>query len=210
MGKLNVKFGDPVLGRKGNRVVCSITWKLSGLSKESMSLLCGSIINKCPHHWYEEMVTVKPDNDSVQDNPMLAQHIAITKAKARAYEKAEKLLSNAYKVAKTAYLEMSEAAFYLGKTCEREALYISEISGIDNIPLENRDGLDLRLIKQQDGNYVLRGLYNSIRVIFYDGNKIKAIDPNGGPYLSIGMEVPKTGITIKAIKRVRGKYKIFV
>ena len=66
---------------------------------------------------------------------------------------------------------------------------------MSKIKLFNRDGADLYLVPKDD-YYVLDGpdLYKSYFRIIYDGTdpyvgKVRAIDPPGGPYMSIGYSV---------------------
>ena len=66
---------------------------------------------------------------------------------------------------------------------------------MSKIKLFNRDGADLYLVPKED-YYVLEGpdLYKSYLRIIFDGpspseGKVCAIDPPGGPYMSIGYSV---------------------
>ena len=66
---------------------------------------------------------------------------------------------------------------------------------MNKIKLFNRDGADLYLVPKDD-YYVLDGpdLYKSYLRIIYEGTdpyagKVCAVDPPGGPYMSIGYSV---------------------
>lgn len=79
------------------------------------------------------------------------------------------------------------------------------------IPLFNRERKLVFLTQKEKNTYYLRGekdAVSTIRVIFEDiPNKIIAIDPSGGPYISVEMEIIK-GYIIESIESTKEGFKI--
>lgn len=69
-----------------------------------------------------------------------------------------------------------------------------------NITLPNRYGLDIFLEHLQDGIYLLKGDLNYLSVIGMneETKNVVAVDPSGGPFISVGF-VPKNGLIVRKI-----------
>jgi hypothetical protein len=78
----------------------------------------------------------------------------------------------------------------------------------NEIPLFNRYRSKVFLEHKENNIYYLRGdeeALMAIGVTFYDNpNNITAIDPSGGPYISVGSEIIK-GYIIESIEFIKGE-----
>lgn len=61
--------------------------------------------------------------------------------------------------------------------------------GNTDIVLDNRDSLDVRLVKIDTNKYFLKSELEYFGVTYDEFEKVIAIDPPGGPYLAIGSEI---------------------
>jgi hypothetical protein len=81
----------------------------------------------------------------------------------------------------------------------------------DRIPLFNRDGFVVFLIQKENNVYYLRGETTALMAIgvTFNGNSnnITAIDPAGGPYISVGSEIIK-GYVVESIESTKEGFKI--
>ena len=81
----------------------------------------------------------------------------------------------------------------------------------NEIPLFNRYGSELYLEYKENNIYYLRGDKEALMAVgvTFNGNpnNIIAIDPSGGPYISVGSEIIK-GYIIKNIESTKEGFKI--
>ena len=78
------------------------------------------------------------------------------------------------------------------------------------IPLFNRYGYKLFLIQKENNIYYLRGEKEALMAVGITGsypNNLTAIDPSGGPYISVGSEIIK-GYIIESIESTKEGFKI--
>jgi hypothetical protein len=79
------------------------------------------------------------------------------------------------------------------------------------IPLFNRYGSKVFLEHKEDNIYYLRGDEDALMAIgvTFNGNpnNITAIDPAGGPYISVGSEIIK-GYVVESIESTKEGFKI--
>ena len=78
-----------------------------------------------------------------------------------------------------------------------------------SITLPNRYGLDIFLEHLQDGIYLLKGDLNCLSVIGMneETKNVVAVDPSGGPFISVGF-VPKNGLIVTKISFGNNNYLI--
>ena len=78
-----------------------------------------------------------------------------------------------------------------------------------SITLPNRYGLDIFLEHLQDGIYLLKGDLNYLSVIGMneETKNVVAVDPSGGPFISVGF-VPKNGLIVRKISFDNNNYLI--
>ena len=78
-----------------------------------------------------------------------------------------------------------------------------------SITLPNRYGLDIFLEHLQDGIYLLKGDLNFLSVIGMneETKNVVAVDPSGGPFISVGF-VPKNGLIVRKISFDNNNYLI--
>lgn len=81
----------------------------------------------------------------------------------------------------------------------------------NKIPLFNRYGSEVCLEHKEDNIYYLRGEEDALMAVgvTFNGNptNITAIDPSGGPYISVGSEIIK-GYIIERIEHTKEGFKI--
>ena len=81
----------------------------------------------------------------------------------------------------------------------------------NEIPLFNRYRSKVYLEHKEDNIYYLRGEEEALMAVgvTFDGNpnNIIAIDPSGGPYISVGLEIIK-GYIIESIESTKEGFKI--
>ena len=81
----------------------------------------------------------------------------------------------------------------------------------NKIPLFNRYGSELYLEHKENNIYYLRGDEEALMAVgvIFDGNpdSITAVDPSGGPYISVGSEIIK-GYIIESIESTKEGFKI--
>ena len=82
---------------------------------------------------------------------------------------------------------------------------------VNRIPLFNRYGSEVFLEQKENNIYYLRGEEEALMAVgvTFDGNpnNIIAIDPSGGPYISVGLEIIK-GYIIESIESTKEGFKI--
>lgn len=82
---------------------------------------------------------------------------------------------------------------------------------VNRIPLFNRDGSKVFLEQKENNIYYLRGEEAALMAVgvTFDGNpnNITAIDPSGGPYISVGSEIIK-GYIIESIESTKEGFRI--
>ena len=78
-----------------------------------------------------------------------------------------------------------------------------------SITLPNRYGLDIFLEHLEDGIYLLKGDLNFLSVIGMneETKNVVAVDPSGGPFISVGF-VPKNGLIVTKINFDNNNYLI--
>ena len=78
-----------------------------------------------------------------------------------------------------------------------------------SITLPNRYGLDIFLEYLQDEIYLLKGDLNFLSVIGMneETKNVVAVDPSGGPFISVGF-VPKNGLIVTKINFDNNNYLI--
>lgn len=69
----------------------------------------------------------------------------------------------------------------------------------DIIKLDSRDGTNNVLIKVEENKYKLKTPYG-YRVC-YEGDKVKFIDPSGGPMIVVGEKLPEAGAVVDSIEK---------
>lgn len=69
----------------------------------------------------------------------------------------------------------------------------------DIIKLDSRDGTENILIKVSEKKYKLKTPYG-YRVC-YKGDKIKFIDPSGGPMIVVGEKLPEADAVVESIEK---------
>lgn len=78
----------------------------------------------------------------------------------------------------------------------------------NEIPLFNRYGSKVFLEHKENNIYYLRGDEDALMAVgvTFDGNpdNITAVDPSGGPYISVGTEIIK-GYIIESIEFIKGE-----
>lgn len=76
----------------------------------------------------------------------------------------------------------------------------------ETYPLFNRDGDNVYLEELKPNKYLLHTPSQYIRVINSSKNKdlIMAIDPSGGPFISIGNPITEINETVKFIEHKKG------
>lgn len=81
----------------------------------------------------------------------------------------------------------------------------------NKIPLFNRHGNKVFLEQKEDNIYYLRGDEDALIAVgvAFDGNpnNITAVDPSGGPYISVGLEIIK-GYIVESIESTKEGFKI--
>ena len=79
------------------------------------------------------------------------------------------------------------------------------------IPLFNRDGNKVYLEQKESNIYYLRGDEEALMAVgvTFDGShdNIKAVDPSGGPYISIGSKTTE-GYVVESIESTKEGFKI--
>lgn len=79
------------------------------------------------------------------------------------------------------------------------------------IPLFNRDGNKVYLEQKENNIYYLRGDEEALMAVgvTFDGSpdNIKAVDPSGGPYISIGSKTTE-GYEVESIESTKEGFKI--
>jgi hypothetical protein len=79
------------------------------------------------------------------------------------------------------------------------------------IPLFNRYGNEVYLEHKEGSIYYLRGDKEALMAVgvTFDGspNNIKAVDPSGGPYISIGSKTTE-GYVVESIESTKEGFKI--
>lgn len=72
----------------------------------------------------------------------------------------------------------------------------------NTFPLFNRDGDNVYLEELKPNKYLLHTPSQHMRVIYSDRNKdlIMAIDPSGGPFISVGDPITEINETVKFIE----------
>ena len=82
---------------------------------------------------------------------------------------------------------------------------------MNEIPLFNRHGNKVYLEQKENNIYYLRGEKDALMAIgvTFDvsPNNIIAIDPSGGPYISVGLEIIK-GYIIESIESTKEGFRI--
>ena len=78
-----------------------------------------------------------------------------------------------------------------------------------SITLPNRYGLDIFLEHLQNGIYLLKGDLNRLSVIGMneETKNVVAVDPSGGPFISVGF-VPKNDLIVTKINFDNNNYLI--
>lgn len=76
----------------------------------------------------------------------------------------------------------------------------------NEIPLFNRHGSKVFLEHKENNIYYLRGDEEALMAVGVTGNpnNITAVDPSGGPYISVGSEIIK-GYIIESIEFIKGE-----
>ena len=81
----------------------------------------------------------------------------------------------------------------------------------NEIPLFNRDGSKVFLEHKASNIYYLRGDKEALMAVgvTFDGNpdNITAVDPSGGPYISVGSEIIE-GYIVESIMSTKEGFKI--